>query len=319
MLARLAALSIACILLSAGAALAGEPYPTRPLRWIVPYPPGGTTDIVARIIGQSLSERLGQPVIIENRAGGGTNIGTQAAVNSAPDGYTLLFAAATNAINVTLYEQLPFNFIRDIAPVAGIGTLPLVLDGIPSFPARTVGELIDYAKANPGKVAVGSFGAATISHLAIELLQVKTGAKFLHVPYRGGAPLINGLLAGDVQAGVDALPASLPHIQSGSLRALGLSARSGLLPGVAAISDTIPGYDVSTWMGIGVPAATPPAIIEQLNREITAGLSDPAVQARLAQIGMTPMPLTPAAFGAMIAAETEKWAKVIKAAGIKAD
>src|ERR1044071_8501872 len=199
------AVSLACIGLSGiGTAHAADPYPVRPIRWIVPYPPGGATDLITRLVGQWLSEKFGQPVVVENRPGGGTNIGVQAVVNSPPDGYTLLLVASTNAINVTLYEQLPFHFLRDIAPVAGLGTLPLVLEVNPSVPARTVAEFIDHAKANPGKVNMGSFGAATISHLGIELLQVRTGAKFVHVPYRGGAPLVTGLLGGDVQGGIDA-------------------------------------------------------------------------------------------------------------------
>ena len=301
-----------------GAASAADPYPTRPIRWIVPYPPGGATDLITRVLGQWLSERLGQPVIVENRPGGGTNIGVQAVVNSPPDGYTLLLAASTNAINVTLYEQLPFSFTRDIAPVAGLGTLPLVLEVNPSVPVKTVAEFVDYAKANPGKINVGSFGAATISHLGIELLQTRTGTKFVHVPYRGGAPLVTGLLAGDVQAGIDALTSSLPHIQRGALRALALTVRSPLLPDVPAIAETLPGYEVSTWMGVGVPAGTPPGIVEQLNREITAGLMDPGIKAKLAPVGVTTMPMSAAAFGAFIATETDKWAKVIKAAGVKA-
>jgi tripartite-type tricarboxylate transporter receptor subunit TctC len=284
---------------------------------VIGYTPGGSADLTARLMGQWLSERLGQPFVIENRPGGGTNIGVQAVVNSPPDGYTLLLVASTNAINVTLYEQLPFNFLRDIAPVAGLGTLPLVLEVNPSVPARTVAEFIGYAKANPGKINMGSFGAATISHLGIELLQVRIGAKFVHVPYRGGAPLVTGLLGGDVQGGIDALPSSLPHIQRGALRALGLTMRSALLPDVPAIADTLPGYEVSTWMGLGVPAGTPADIIEKLNREATAALADPAIKAKLAQVAVSTMPLSAAAFGAMVAAETEKWAKVIKASGIK--
>jgi len=312
------AVGLACIGLSGiDAAYAADPYPVRPIRWIVPYPPGGATDLITRLVGQWLSEKLGQPVVVENRPGGGTNIGVQAVVNSPPDGYTLLLVASTNAINVTLYEQLPFNFLRDIAPVAGLGTLPLVLEVNPSVPARTVAEFIGYAKANPGKVNMGSFGAATISHLGIELLQVRSGAKFVHVPYRGGAPLVTGMLGGDVQGGIDALPSSLPHIQRGALRALGLTMRSALLPDVPAIADTLPGYEVRTWMGLGVPAGTPADIIEKLNREVTAGLADPGIKAKLAQVAVTTMPLSAAAFGAMVAAETEKWAKVIKASGIK--
>jgi tripartite-type tricarboxylate transporter receptor subunit TctC len=292
-------------------------YPTRPVRWIVPYPAGGATDLVARLIGQWLSERLGQQFVIENRPGGGTNIGVQAVVNSPPDGYTLLFFGSTNAINTTLYEQLPFNFLRDIAPVAGLVALPMVLEVNPSVPVKTVAEFIAHAKANPGKISVASFGAATISHLAIELFKSTTSVDMVHVPYRGGAPLVTDLISGQVQAAFDALPSSLPHIRRGALRALALTFRSEVLSDVPAISDTVPGYEVSTWLGLGVPTGTPPAVIELLNREVNAGLANPAIKAKLAEVGATPVVFTPAAFRAYVAAETEKWAKVIRASGVK--
>jgi tripartite-type tricarboxylate transporter receptor subunit TctC len=294
-----------------------QTYPTRPVRWIVPYPAGGATDLVARLIGQWLSERLGQQFVIENRPGGGTNIGVQAVVNSPPDGYTLLFFGSTNAINTTLYEQLPFNFLRDIAPVAGLVALPMVLEVNPSVPVKTVAEFIAHAKANPGKISVASFGAATISHLAIELFKSTTGVDMVHVPYRGGAPLVTDLISGQVQAAFDALPSSLPHIRRGALRALALTFRSEVLPDVPAISDTVPGYEVSTWLGLGVPTSTAPAVIELLNREVNAGLANPAIKAKLAEVGATPVVFTPAAFRAYVAAETEKWAKVIRASGVK--
>jgi tripartite-type tricarboxylate transporter receptor subunit TctC len=294
-----------------------QTYPTRPVRWIVPYPAGGATDLVARLIGQWLSERLGQQFVIENRPGGGTNIGVQAVVNSPPDGYTLLFFGSTNAINTTLYEQLPFNFLRDIAPVAGLVALPMVLEVNPSVPVKTVAEFIAHAKANPGKISVASFGAATISHLAIELFKSTTSVDMVHVPYRGGAPLVTDLISGQVQAAFDALPSSLPHIRRGALRALALTFRSEVLPDVPAISDTVPGYEVSTWLGLGVPTGTPPDVIELLNREVNAGLANPAIKAKLAEVGATPVVFTPAAFRAYVAAETEKWAKVIRASGVK--
>jgi len=312
---RLAAATAACPAASPFAL--AQTYPTRPVRWIVPYPAGGATDLVARLIGQWLSERLGQQFVIENRPGGGTNIGVQAVVNSPPDGYTLLFFGSTNAINTTLYEQLPFNFLRDIAPVAGLVALPMVLEVNPSVPAKTVAEFITHAKANPGRISVASFGAATISHLAIELFKSTTGVEMVHVPYRGGAPLVTDLISGQVQAAFDALPSSLPHIRRGALRALALTFRSDVLPDVPAISDTVPGYEVSTWLGLGVPTGTPPAVIELLNREVNAGLADPAIKAKLAEVGATPVVFTPAAFRAYVEAETEKWAKVIRASGVK--
>jgi len=294
-----------------------QTYPARPVRWIVPYPPGGATDLVARLIGQWLSERLGQQFVIENRPGGGTNIGVQAVVNAPADGYTLLFFGSTNAINATLYEQLPFNFLRDIAPVAGLVTLPMVLEVNPAVPVKTTAELIAHAKANPGRLTLASFGAGTISHLAIELFKSTTGVDMVHVPYRGGAPLVTDLVGGQVNAAFDALPSSLPHIRSGALRALALTTRSDVLPDVPTVGDTVPGYEVSTWLGMGTPSGTPAAIIDTLNREVNAGLANPAIKAKLAEVGATPVVFTPAEFRAYVAAETEKWAKVIKAAGVK--
>ena len=285
----------------------------------MPYPAGGTTDILARIMGQYLSERLGQPVVIENKPGGGTNIAAQAVIGSPPDGYTMLLAATTNAMNASLYQSLPFNFMRDVAPVAGFSTLPLVIIASPSLPAKTIPELVSYAQANPGKINMGSFGTNTISHLAIELLKQSTGINLVHVPYRGGAPLVTDIFGGLVQTGIDALPNSLPHIERGTLRALAVTTakRSQRLPDVPSVAESIPGFDVGGWLGIGVPAGTPRDVIERLNREINAGLADAGVTARLAELGASVTPMTPAQFGAHIAAETEKWAKVIKASGIK--
>jgi tripartite-type tricarboxylate transporter receptor subunit TctC len=296
-----------------------QSYPTRPIRWIVPFPAGGSTDIIARLVAQFLSERLGQPVVIENRPGGGTNIATQAVVNSPADGYTLLFAVSTHTINVSLYQSLPFNFLRDITMVAGLSELPLVLEVNPSVPARTLTEFIAHAKANPGKVNIASFGAATISHLAIELLKTTAGIDMVHVPYRGGAALIADLIANQVQAAVDALPNSLPHIKSGAVRALALlpGARSPALPDLPLARETIPGFEVSTFSGVGVPTGTSREIIERLNREINAALADPAILARFADVGAMPIVFTPADANAFVVAQTEKWAKVIKSAGIK--
>jgi len=313
--------------LAAGAAaLAAGPrvvraqaYPSRPVRWVVGYPAGGSTDIVARIMGNWLAERLGQSFVIENKPGAGTNLAVQAVVNSPPDGYTLLFATVTNAINTSFYETLPFNFLRDIAPVAALAELPFVMEVNPSVPAKTMAEFIAYAKANPGKVTMASFGVGTISHLAIELLKVMTGVTLLHVPYRGGAPMVVDLLSGQVQAGIDALPNSLPHIRSGALRALALTgpARSDVVPEVPTVGETVPGYDVSGWTGVGVPTGTPPEIIATLNREINAGLTDPRIKARLAELGGRPIVLSAHELGKLWSADTEKWAKLVKLAGVK--
>jgi tripartite-type tricarboxylate transporter receptor subunit TctC len=312
----------------AGAALAApalsrlaraQAYPTRPVRWLLGYPAGGSTDIVVRLMANWLSERLGQPFIVENKPGAGTNLAVQAAVNSPPDGYTLLFAATSNAINASSYASLPFNFLRDIAPVAGLAELPFVIDVSPSLPVKTVAEFIAYAKANPGTINMGSFGAGTISHLALELLKAMTGVSMQHVPYRGGAPMVTDIIGGRVQAGIDALPNSLPHIRSGSVRALAMTgpARSDVLPEVPTVAETVPGYEVSGWSGAGVPTGTPAEIIATLNREINAGLADPRIKARLAEIGGRPIVLSAEAMGKIWVADTEKWAKVVKFSGLK--
>jgi tripartite-type tricarboxylate transporter receptor subunit TctC len=298
-----------------------QSYPTRPLRWIVGYPAGGSTDLAARIIGNYLSERLGQPVVIENKPGAGTNLAVQAVVSSPPDGYTLLFAATSNAVNATSYESLPFNFLRDIAPVAALAEFPFVIDLSPSVPAKTVPEFVAYAKANPGKVNIASFGAGTISHLAGELLKMMTGIDTVHVPYRGGAPMVTDIIGGRVQAGVDALPNSLPHIRSGAIRALAMTGtrRSEVLPDVPTVGETVKGYDVSGWTAVGVPTGTPPAIIATLNREINAALTDPRIAARIAEIGGRPIVMSADELGKLWAADTERWAKVVKYAGVKAE
>jgi len=298
---------------------AAQAYPTRPIRWVVPYPGGGSTDLIARLVGQFISDRLGQPVVIENRPGGGTNIGTQAVANAPADGYTLLFTASTHTINVSLYQSLPFNFLRDITMVSGLTELPLVLEVNTSVPAKTLTELIAHAKANPGRINIASFGAATISHLAIELLKTTAGIDMVHVPYRGGAALIGDLISGQVQAAVDALPNSLPHIKSGTVRAIALlpTARSPAVPDVPLARETIPELEVSTFSGVGVPTGTPREIIERLNREINAALADPTIKARFADVGAMPIVFTPAEASTFVTAQTEKWAKVIKSAGIK--
>jgi tripartite-type tricarboxylate transporter receptor subunit TctC len=319
MLARLIALSLACGLLTAPSA--ADPYPTRSVRWVVPFPPGGATDVLARIMAQYLTERLGQPVVIENRPGAATNIATQAVINSPPDGHTLLLVVTSNTVNATFYQSLPFNFLRDIAPVGGFTAQPLVIVASPSLPMRTMPELIAQAKANPGKVNMASFGTGTVSHLAIELLKLSAGINLTHVPYRGGAPMVTDILGGVVPLGIDALPNSLPHIERGSLRALAVltAQRSPRMPDVPTVGETVPGYETSGIIGLGVPSGTPRAIIERLNRELNAGLADPAIKSRLAELGAVGVPMTPEQFGEHLATETAKWAKVIKAAGLKAE
>ena len=322
MLARLIALSLACCLPAAPrAAIAADPYPTRPIRWIVPFPAGGATDVLSRIMAQYLTDRLGQPVVIENRPGAATNIGTQAVIASPPDGHTMLLVVTSNTVNATFYQSLPFNFLRDIAPVGGFTAQPLVIVASPSLPMRTMPELIAEAKANPGKVNMGSFGTGTVSHLAIELLKLSAGINLTHVPYRGGAPMVIDIFGGAVPLGVDALPNSLPHIERGSLRALAVLSgkRSPRMPDVPTVGESVPGYEVSGIIGLGVPNGTPREIIERLNRELNAGLADPVVRARLAELGAEGVPMTPTQFGEYLANETAKWAKVIKAAGLKAE
>jgi tripartite-type tricarboxylate transporter receptor subunit TctC len=296
-----------------------QAYPLRPVRWIVPYPPGGSTDIVARIMSPWISERLGQQVIVENRPGGGTNIGVQAVVNSQPDGYTLLFVGAVSAVNVALYPNLPFNFLLDIVPVSGLVELPNVLVVHPSFPARSVPEFITYAKANPGKLNVASPGSGTGPHVAGELFKVMTNLNWTHVPYRGEAPALTDLLGRQVQAMFVTLTGAISHIRSGALRALAVTtkSRSAQLPELSCANDFVPGYEAGIWFGVGAPKGTSAAIIDRLNREINAGLADPKIRAQLAELGAAPMVQTPSEFGAHVAAETEKWGKVVRAANIK--
>lgn len=295
-----------------------ETYPSRPIRWIVPFPAGGTTDLVARLLAQWLSQRLGQQVIVENKPGGGTNVGVEAAVAAPADGYTLLFTLSTNTINPSLYKKLPFDFQHDIAPVAGLAELPLILEVNPLLPVKTVADLIAYAKASPGKVNCASFGSRTISDLAIELFALSAGIDIVRVPYPGDAPMLIDLVSGRVQAAVDALPVSLPHVRAGEIRALGLMSakRSSSLPNLPTVGETIPGFEVKAWTGVGVPRGTPAAIIERLNREINAGLGDPTIKAKLTEVGGTPLLYTPDQLGALVAGETSRWADLIKRAGI---
>jgi tripartite-type tricarboxylate transporter receptor subunit TctC len=296
-----------------------QAYPARPLRWVVGFPPGGGADIVSRIMAPWLAERLGQPVVIENKPGASSNISIQTVVNSPPDGYTLLFIPASAAVNVSLFDNLQFNLLRDIAPVSGLIDFPLVMVANPSFPAKTVPEFITYAKANPGKISVGSFGTGSTSHVAGELFKMMTGVNMIHVPYRGGAPMLADLVGGQVQVAFDVLTGPLAHIRAGSLRALGMAGknRSEALPDVPTIGETVAGYEANSWCGVGVPRGTPAEVIERLNHEINAGLANPTVKARLADVATTPIVFSPNEFGAYMAAEVEKWGKVVKASGIR--
>ncbi|MBX9841066.1 MAG: tripartite tricarboxylate transporter substrate binding protein [Xanthobacteraceae bacterium] len=296
-----------------------QAYPSRPVRLVIPFNAGGSTDIVGRLMCQWLSERTGQSFVVENKPGGGTNIATQLVVNAPPDGYTLLYTVSTHSINPSLYKSLPFDFQRDIVAVAGLFELPLVLVMHPQVPAKNFAEFIAYAKANPGKINMGSFGVRTISHLSIELLKSSTGIEFQHVPYTGGAPMLAAMIPGQIEAGVDALPNALPHIRSGALRALAVlsRARTPTLPDVPTMSELTPGYEVTSWNGVGAPRGTPPEIVERLNREINAGLRDAALLKRAADIGGIPIRATPAEMTELIARATDKWAKVVKAAGIE--
>jgi tripartite-type tricarboxylate transporter receptor subunit TctC len=299
-----------------------QAYPSRPVRVIVPFTPAGTTDILARLIGQWLSERLGQPFVIENRPGASTMIGTEAVVRSPADGYTLMVFGTASAINATLYEnRISYDFLRDIAPVASILRVPNVVAAHPSLPVKTIPELIAYAKANPGRINVESPGAGTSSHLAGELFKVMTGIDMVHVQYRGNAPALIDLLAGQVQLGFDTLPASIEYIRTGKLRALAVStlARSQALPDLPSVSEFVPGYESSGFFGVGAPGKTSSEIVDTLNKEINAGLADPKLKAQLAHLGGMVLSGSPADFRTLIGEEIEKWAKVIKFAGIKAE
>jgi tripartite-type tricarboxylate transporter receptor subunit TctC len=297
-----------------------QAYPSRPVRLVLGFPPGGTADVAARVVGEWLSVRLGHPVVVENRTGASGNIGTEDVVRAAPDGYTLLFATSTNSINAALYQNLSFDFGSDIAPVAGISRNPFVVEINPAVPAKTVTEFIAYAKANPGKLAMASAGNGTPHHLFGELFKMMTGITMLHVPYRGEAPALTDLMAGQVQVLFsNAAGPSLEYIKAGKLRALAVTtvARLDTLPGVPTMAEFVPGYEASGWFGLGAPKGTPAAIIARLNAEISAGLADPTLSARLASVGLLSMPTTPADFGKFIADDTAKWTKVIRVAAIK--
>jgi tripartite-type tricarboxylate transporter receptor subunit TctC len=298
-----------------------QTYPMRPVRLIAPFPAGGVVDLYARLIGQWLSEHLGQSFIIENRAGAGGNVGTEAVVRAPPDGYTLVQLSSANAWSATLYDNLKFDFIRDIAPIASIYRAPAVLVIHPSFPVNSVSELIAYAKANPGKINMASAGVGSAQHVYGELFKMMAGVDMLHVPYRGGGPALADLVAGQVPLMFDTIATSVEHVRAGTLRPLAVTSavRSEVLPDVPTVGDFVPGYEGVGWQGVGAPRNTPPEIVDLLNKEINAGLADPRMKARIADLGGTVFESSPADFGAFMAAYTEKWAKVIKFAGIKAE
>ena len=296
-----------------------QAYPARPLRIIVPFPAGQASDTVARLVGQSLSERLGQPFVIENRTGAGGNIGTESVVRAMPDGYTLLLASLSNAVNATLYKKLNFDFIRDIGPVASIGGGPYLMVVNPSVPAKTVSEFIAYAKTNSGKINMGSSGSGSVSHIFGELFKMLTRVSLVHVPYRGG--YVPDLLSGQVQVVFGTISSCIQYVRSGMLRALAVTSatRSDALPDIAALAEFVPGYEASQWYGVGAPKDTPAELVETLNKAVNAVAADPAIRARLAGLGIDPTPMTSSAFGTFIADETEKWGKVIRAANIQVE
>jgi tripartite-type tricarboxylate transporter receptor subunit TctC len=302
-------------------AAGAQAYPTRPVRFIITTAAGGPADMLARLMGQWLSERLGQPFVVEPRPGGGTNIGTEAVVRAPPDGYTLLMISPANAVNATLYERLNFNFIRDIAPIAGVMRGPFVMLLNPSIPANSVPEFIAYARAHLGTINFASGGIGFAAHLAGELFNAMTGVKMVHVPYRGQAPAMTDLLGGQVQVMFDPVVSSIAHIRAGKLRPLAVttSMRSEALPDIPTVSEFLPGYEVSVWFGAGAPKDTPTEIVDKLNRDINAGLADPKIKARLTDLGGTPLVVSPVDFGKLIAKETDKWGQVIRAANIKTE
>ena len=303
--------------LASGSAFADD-YPSRPIRFVVGFPPGGGADIVARITAASLSERLGQQVFVENRPGASTNISIQNVIASPADGYTLLFVAASAAVNPALFKHLPFDLRRDIAPVAGLIDFPLVLVAHPSFPAKTVPELIAYAQAHPGTITIGSYGVGSTSHVANELFQMMAGVQLVHVPYKGGAPMDTDLMAGQVQLAIDVMTGVLPQIRAGAIRPIAVLGKTRYpgLPEVPTMRETLPLYVANSWCGVGVARGTPADVIARLNREINAGLADPVVRKRLAEVATTPIVFTPDEFGAYVASEIDKWANVVRAAHI---
>jgi len=298
-----------------------QAYPSRPVRIIVGFAPGGATDIMARLMGESLSERLRQPFVIENKPGAATNIATEAVVNAAPDGYTLLMVTSVNAINASVYEKLNFNLIRDVVPIASIHREPFVMEANPSVPVKTVAEFIAYAKANPGKLTMASAGIGSGNHISGELFKMMTGVNLVHVPYRGGGPALVDLISGQVQVLFATMSSSIEYVRAGKLRALAVTTatRSSVLPDIPTVAEFVPGYESSFWTGVGAPKNTPAEIVDKLNKEMNATLADPKFKARLADLGGTALSGSPLDFGKFVADETEKWAKVVKFAGVKAD
>ena len=321
---RLWLVAIACAgvcVIGGNAARAEDDYPNHTVRWLVGYPPGGSTDISARLIGQYLSEHLHQQFAVDNRPGAGNNLATEMAAHAAPDGYTVFLVNPANAINATLYKNLNFNFIQDMAPVAGFIRVPNVMEVNPNVPAKTVQEFIDYVKANPGKVNMASSGIGTSVHLSGALFMMMTGVNMVHVPYRGAGPALTDMLADQVQVMFDNMPSSIGHIRGGRLRAIAVTTaqRDKSLPDVPTVAETVPGYEASAWFGMAVPKGTPRPIIDKLNKTVNEALADPGLQAKLAELGGTLIPGTPEDFGKLIAAETEKWGKVVTATGATAE
>jgi len=315
-----AAFALALLALGAAPALALD-YPTRAVRVIVPYPAGGTTDIMARLVANYISEKLGQTFVIENKPGGGTNIGTQEVIYAAPDGYTLLIPSPANAINATLYKQLPFDYLRDTVPVAGIARVPNVMEVNPEVPVKTVQEFIDYAKKNPGQLNMASSGNGSSIHLSGELFKAMTGVDMVHVPYKGSAPAITDLAGGQVQVMFDNLPSSISFIKAGRLRALGVTSAQAVpvLPGVPTVAETVPGFEASSWFGVAAPKGTPNEIVDKLNREINAAIADPKIKARIEDLGGIAFPGSAADFGKFVQAETDKWRPVVIKSGATVD
>ena len=319
--AALALSTLGLLSLTGNAQAQASDYPNRPIKWVVPYPPGGTTDVLARIVAQYLTEKMNQQVVVENKPGGGNNIGTEYVINAPADGYTMLLVNPANGINASLYKKLSFNFIRDIAPVAGLVRTPNVMVVTNSLPVKNVAEFLAYCKANPGKVNMASSGSGTSVHLSGELFKSMTGCNMVHVPYKGAGPALTDLMGGQVQVLFDNLPSSAGHIKNERIRALGVTSagREPSMPNLPTVGDTVPGYEATAWFGIGMPKGTPPAAINRINAEINKALADPKMRERLAELGGVPIPGTPADFGKVIASETEKWAKVVMSSGATLD
>lgn len=318
--ARILALALLVSVAGIGGAAAAD-YPVRPVKWVVPYPPGGTTDVLARIVAQWLTEKMGQPFVIDNKPGGGNNIGVDFVVKAPADGYTMLLVNPANGINATLYKNLPFNFVRDIAPVAGLVKSPNVMEVTNNFPAKTVAEFIAYCKANPGKINMASSGSGTSVHMSGELFKSMTGCDMLHVPFKGAGPALTELIAGQVDVLFDNLPSSIGHIKGGRIRALAVTSleTEPSLPGIPTVAATVPGYEATAWFGIGMPKGTPADVIARVNAEVNRALADPGMRAKLAELGGRPIPGTPADFGKIIVEEINKWEKVVISSGAKVE